>query len=86
MASFPSVREHFRTIGFPKDSKVILLLDNSRAHPQESELASDDIFTFFLPASVTSLIQPIEQGIRRDFMRHFINPPVSLQGFHPRTT
>ncbi|XP_027808455.3 jerky protein homolog [Marmota flaviventris] len=80
----PSVREHFRTIGLPADSKAILLLDDSRAHPQEAALASDNIFTIFLPASVTSLIQPMEQGIRRDFMRHFINPPGSLQGFHPR--
>jgi hypothetical protein len=80
----PSVREHFRTIGLPEDSKAILLLDNSRAHPQESELVSDNIFTIFLPASVTSLLQPMEQGIRRDFMRHFINPPVTLQGFHTR--
>ncbi|XP_005005256.1 jerky protein homolog [Cavia porcellus] len=80
----PSVREHFRTIGLPEDSKAILLLDNSRAHPQESDLVSDNIFTIFLPASVTSLIQPMEQGIRRDFMRHFISPPIALQGFHSR--
>lgn len=45
---------------------------------------SDNIFTIFLPASVTSLIQPMEQGIRRDFMRHFISPPIALQGFHSR--
>ncbi|XP_004431186.1 PREDICTED: jerky protein homolog [Ceratotherium simum simum] len=80
----PSVKEHFRALGLPEDSKAILLLDNSRAHPQESELVSDNIFTIFLPAGVTSLIQPMDQGIRRDFMRHFINPPVTLQGFHPR--
>lgn len=80
----PSVREHFRTIGLPADSKAILLLDSSRAHPQESELVSDNIFTIFLPTSVTSLIQPMEQGIRRDFMRHFISPPVTLQGFRSR--
>ncbi|KAI5929461.1 jerky protein homolog [Manis javanica] len=80
----PSVKEHFRTTGLPEDSKAILLLDHSRAHPQESELVSDNIFTIFLPASVTSLIQPMDQGIRRDFMRNFINPPVTLQSFHPR--
>lgn len=80
----PSVKEHFRTLGLPEDSKAILLLDGSRAHPQESELVSDNIFTIFLPAGVTSLIQPMDQGIRRDFMRHFINPPLTLQGFQPR--
>lgn len=80
----PSVREHFRGLGLPEDSKAILLLDSARAHPQESELVSDNIFTIFLPASVTSLIQPMDQGIRRDFMRNFVNPPVALQGCHPR--
>lgn len=80
----PSVREHFRTIGLPEDSKAILLLDHSRAHPQESELVSENVFTIFLPANVTSLLQPTEQGIRRAFMRLFINPPVALQGFPTR--
>ncbi|KAL1767299.1 jerky protein-like [Sigmodon hispidus] len=80
----PSVREHFRTIGLPEDSKAILLLDHSRAYPQESELVSENVFTIFLPASVTSLLQPTEQGIRRAFMRLFINPPVALQGFPTR--
>ncbi|KAM7075488.1 jerky protein homolog [Molossus nigricans] len=79
----PSVREHFRALGLPEDSKAILLLDSSRAHPQESELVSENIFTVFLPASVTSLIQPMDQGIRWDFMRNFINPPATPQGFHP---
>ncbi|XP_008849261.1 jerky protein homolog [Nannospalax galili] len=80
----PAVREHFRAIGLPEDSKAILLLDHSRAHPQESELVSDNVFTIFLPASVTSLLQPTEQGIRRAFMRLFINPPMALQGFPTR--
>ncbi|XP_054446087.1 jerky protein homolog [Pteronotus mesoamericanus] len=82
----PAVREHFRARGLPEDSKAILLLDSSRAHPQESELVSENVFTIFLPANVTSLIQPMDQGIRRDFMRNFINPPVALQGLHPRYT
>ncbi|EDL29437.1 jerky protein [Mus musculus] len=80
----PSVREHFRTIGLPEDSKAILLLDHSRAHSQESELVSENVFTIFLPSSVTSLLQPTEQGIRRAFMRLFINPPVAFQGFPTR--
>uniref|UniRef100_A0A2I3MCY2 Jrk helix-turn-helix protein n=1 Tax=Papio anubis TaxID=9555 RepID=A0A2I3MCY2_PAPAN len=80
----PSVREHFRTIGLPEDSKAVLLLDSSRAHPQEAELVSSNVFTIFLPASVASLVQPMEQGIRRDFMRNFINPPTPLQGPHTR--
>ncbi|XP_066121647.1 jerky protein homolog [Saccopteryx bilineata] len=80
----PSVREHFRALGLPADSKAILLLDSSRAHPQGSELVSENIFTIFLPASVTPLVQPMDQGIRRDFMRNFISPPGTLPGFRPR--
>lgn len=80
----PSVREHFRTIGLPESSKAVLLLDHSRAHSQESELVSENVFTIFLPSSVTSLLQPTEQGIRRAFMRLFINPPVAFQGFPTR--
>ncbi|XP_041625152.1 jerky protein homolog [Vulpes lagopus] len=80
----PSVKEHFRAAGLPEDGKAILLLDHARARPREAELVSGNIFTIFLPASVTSLIQPMDQGIRRDFMRHFLNPPGPLQGCHPR--
>lgn len=42
--------------------KAILLLDNCLAHPDESELVSDDsnIFAHFLPANVTS---PVDQGV-----------------------
>lgn len=46
-------------------SRAILLLDNCSAYPKESELVSDDseIFAHFLPANVTSLIQPMDQGM-----------------------
>ncbi|XP_004387473.1 jerky protein homolog [Trichechus manatus latirostris] len=78
----PSVREHFRTVGLPEDGKAILLLDSARAHPPGATLASDNIFSIFLPAGVSSLIQPMDQGVRRAFMRSFINPPVTLRDFH----
>lgn len=80
----PAVRERFRALGLPEDSKAVLLLDGSRAHPQESELAAGSIFTVFLPASAAALLQPMDQGIRRSFVRNFINPPGALSGFHPR--
>lgn len=80
----PSVREHFRAVGLPEDGKAILLLDGARARPRESQLVSDNVLTVFLPAGATSSIQPMDQGIRRDFLRNFINPPATLQGRHPR--
>ncbi|XP_075405319.1 jerky protein homolog [Tenrec ecaudatus] len=80
----PSVREHFRTVGLPADGKAILLLDNSRSHPPEAALVSDNIFTIFLPACMASLIQPMDQGIRRAFLRGFVSQPAPLQDFYPR--
>ena len=43
----------------------MLLLDNCPAHPDSSELGSDDgkIFAKYLPPGVTSLIQPMDQGV-----------------------
>ncbi|XP_055981316.1 jerky protein homolog [Sorex fumeus] len=80
----PSVKEHFSAVGFPADSKAVLLLVSSRAHPQEAELASDNIFTVLLPASVAALVQPMDQGIRRDFLRRFISPAATPPGARPR--
>ncbi|XP_057591361.1 jerky protein homolog [Hippopotamus amphibius kiboko] len=80
----PAVKEHFRAVALPEGSKAILLLDGSRAHPREAELVSENMFTIFLPASVTALVQPMDQGIRRDFMRNFVTPSGTLQAFAPR--
>ena len=43
----------------------MLVLDNCSAHPEPEELISDDgaIRAEFLPANVTSLIQPMDQGV-----------------------
>ena len=48
-----------------EESKAVLVLDNCSAHPEASELVSADgkIFAHFLPANVTSLIQPMDQGV-----------------------
>nr|XP_033804225.1 jerky protein homolog [Geotrypetes seraphini] len=77
----PSVKENLRKKGIPENSKVLLLLDNCRAHPPAEELVNGNIFVCYLPASVTSLIQPMNQGViqnvkmfyRRDFMRKMTN-------------
>ncbi|KAM5314774.1 jerky protein homolog [Glossophaga mutica] len=80
----PSVREHFRALGLPEGSKAVLLLGSSRAHPPEPELVSENIRTVFLPASAASLLQPMDQGIRRGFLRNFLSPPAAPQGSPPR--
>ena len=59
----PQVKQHLRDQGMPEDSKVILILDNCRAHPPAQKLVSGNIFAVFLPPNVTSLIQSMDQGI-----------------------
>ena len=47
------------------EPREILILDNCSAHPSEDELISEDgqIVAKFLPPNVTSLIQPMDQGV-----------------------
>uniref|UniRef100_K7F702 HTH CENPB-type domain-containing protein n=1 Tax=Pelodiscus sinensis TaxID=13735 RepID=K7F702_PELSI len=59
-SNIPSHLENLRKLNKPEDSKVILLLDNYRVHPSETDLVSGNIFTVFLPPNVTSLIQPMD--------------------------
>ena len=60
----PKVREHMTSIGVVP-ARACLLLDNCPAHPNSEELVSDDglIFAKYLPPYVTSLIQPMDQGV-----------------------
>jgi hypothetical protein len=59
----PYVQKSLEALG--EKCRSVLLLDNCSAHPQESELVTEDgeIFAYFLPANVTSLIQPMDQGV-----------------------
>lgn len=87
----PAARENMQKLA-KSDSKCLLLLDNCSAHPDETELVSDcgNIFACYLPPNVTSLIQPMDQGIIRnlkclyktDFMLQMMNSntgPVEFQ-------
>ena len=57
------MRDELSKLGLPP--KAVLVLDNCPAHPEAEELISDDgnIFAHFLPPNVTSLIQPMDQGV-----------------------
>ena len=59
----PTVQGKLREIGC--EPKAVLLLDNCSAHPDEEELISADgkVIVKFLPPNVTSLIQPMDQGV-----------------------
>ncbi|XP_043473621.1 jerky protein homolog-like [Leptopilina heterotoma] len=59
----PSVRKFQNERGVKK--KVLLVVDNARCHlsKEETELIDDMIIVQNLPLNVTSLIQPMDQGV-----------------------
>ncbi|XP_045473872.1 jerky protein homolog-like [Harmonia axyridis] len=67
----PSVRAHLRSKNLPQ--KAMLLLDNAPSHPNENELETEDgqIFVRYLPPNVTSLLQPMDQGVIEACKRRF---------------
>ncbi len=67
----PAVRRHMRQQSL--DEKVVLLLDNCRAHPPANMLRSDNgkITVMYMPPNTTSVIQPLDQGIISAFKRHY---------------
>ena len=55
------------------ECKAVFVLDNCSAHPEASELVSDDgkIIAKFLPPNVTSLIQPMDQEVIEAVKRRY---------------
>ena len=55
------------------EPKAVLLMDNCSAHPGEEELVSSDgkVMVKFLPPNVTSLIQPMDQGVLVSIKRRY---------------
>lgn len=67
----PTVRKKLQEMGV--EQKAVLVLDNCSAHPSEDDLMSDDkkIIAKFLPPNVTSLIQPMDQGVLESIKRRY---------------
>uniref|UniRef100_A0A5S6Q4F3 DDE-1 domain-containing protein n=1 Tax=Trichuris muris TaxID=70415 RepID=A0A5S6Q4F3_TRIMR len=67
----PEVKRHQSSIG--KTGKVLLLVDNTPAHPSVQQLDEvDELVTIkFLPPNVTPLIQPMDQGVIQTSKRHY---------------
>jgi hypothetical protein len=57
----PAVSRHLKSRNLPE--KALLILDSAVSHPNESELKKGSIKAVFLPANVTSLIEPMDQGV-----------------------
>lgn len=55
------------------EPKALLILDNCAAHPDAEDLVSPDgkIRAAFLPANVTSLTQPMDQGVLENLKRNY---------------
>lgn len=77
----PEARSHSISIGLPRDSKILLVLDNCTGHPAAELLEKDHASVVYLPPNCTSLIQPMDQGVLRslkcryksDFLRRLLN-------------
>lgn len=67
----PSVKAHQLKNG--KREKTLLLLDNAPTHPSCDILNEKDEFVkvMFLPPNVTSLLQPMDQGVIETFKRYY---------------
>ena len=52
---------------------VVLLVDNCAAHHNAEELNFENFFVRFFPRNVTSLIQPMDQGIIETLKRSYKN-------------
>ncbi|GBN66229.1 Jerky [Araneus ventricosus] len=90
----PEVKESFKSLGLPEDTKAILLLDNCKAPPPVDELVSGNIVATLIPPNVTSLIQPIDQGViqnfkcfyRRSFIQGLLNADCDVTDFQKKFT
>ena len=55
------------------EPKAILILDNCSAHPSAELLVSPDglVTSTYLPPNVTSLVQPMDQGVQESLKRGY---------------
>lgn len=67
----PQVKKQQQKIG--STGKVLLLIDNAPAHPSDVVLSSHDgkFNVLFLPPNVTSVLQPMDQGVIETFKRFY---------------
>jgi len=67
----PSVKKYLHDKKLP--AKAIFVLDNAPSHQSADVLQSSDksVTTMYLPANMTSLIQPMNQGVIEMLERHY---------------
>lgn len=67
----PQVKKNQEKTG--STGKVLLVIDNAPSHPSEMTLNSNDgkFNVLFLPPNVTSIFQPMDQGVIETFKRFY---------------
>lgn len=85
----PQVKNFLSENNLPPEA--VLLLDNAPSHPEASILKSEDgkIFVVFFPPNVTSIAQPMDQGViekmkrlyRKKFMMQLLNGDSDIKTF-----
>ena len=64
------LKEYCTSQGLP--FKILMVLDTAPAHPQVLPDLHSDIKFVFLPPNITSLLQPMDQGVIKMFKAHFL--------------
>ncbi|XP_050315271.1 jerky protein homolog-like [Anthonomus grandis grandis] len=63
----PRVKKHLKSVNLP--IKAVLVLDNAPTHPHDCDV--NDIKLVYLPPNVTSLVQPMDQGVIESLKRRY---------------
>ncbi|XP_039627277.1 jerky protein homolog-like [Polypterus senegalus] len=65
----PKVKAFNKENGLPP--RALLLIDNAPSHPEEMQVVCDDIKAIFLPPNVTSILQPMDQGVLQALKQNY---------------
>lgn len=65
----PAVEKYLSSKNLPR--KAVLILDNATSHPDIQYIADKDIKAMYLPPNVTSLCQPMDQGVLESLKKRY---------------
>ncbi|XP_066970862.1 tigger transposable element-derived protein 1-like isoform X1 [Macrobrachium rosenbergii] len=70
----PAVERYCASKGLP--FKVLLVLDSALAHPSNLNCMTPNVKVAFLPPNMTSLLQPMDQGVIANFKAYYLRRTV----------